>query len=103
MFFRLRRLLRAAGRDLVVLWYAFRNPHTPGIVKLLSVLLALYVFSPIDLVPDSLPVLGWLDDATLLAIGIPALLKLMPQPALHESYGAAERFLSRWTFWRSRS
>ena len=103
MFFRLRRLLRTAGRDLVVLWYAFRNPQTPGIVKLLSIVLALYVFSPIDLVSDALPILGWLDDATLLAIGIPALLKLLPQPTLHESYGAAERFLSRWTFWRSRS
>jgi uncharacterized membrane protein YkvA (DUF1232 family) len=103
MFFRLRRLLRTAGRDLVVLWYACRNPHTPGTVKLLSILLALYVVSPIDLVTDALPVLGWLDDATLLAIGIPAILKLMPQPALYESHGAADRFLSRWTFWRHRS
>ncbi|KIF80458.1 YkvA family protein [Noviherbaspirillum autotrophicum] len=103
MFFRLRRLLRTAGRDLVVLWYAFRHPDTPGAVKLLSILLALYVFSPIDLVPDALPVLGWLDDATLLAIGIPAILKLMPQSPLLESYGAADRFLSRWIFWRKRS
>lgn len=103
MFFRLRRLLRTAGRDLVVLWYAFRNPHTPGSVKLLSILLALYVFSPIDLISDALPILGWLDDATLLAIGIPAILKLMPQSPLHESYSAAERFLSRWSLGRKRS
>ncbi|MGE5649845.1 YkvA family protein [Noviherbaspirillum sp. UKPF54] len=103
MFLRLRRLFRTAGRDIVVLWYAFRHPHTPGTVKLLSVALALYVFSPVDLVPDALPVLGWLDDATLLAIGIPAILKLMPQAPLHESYGAADRFLSRWAFWRKRA
>lgn len=103
MFFRLRRLIRAAGRDVVVLWYACRNPETPALVKLFSILLALYVVSPIDLIPDTLPILGWLDDATLLALGIPVLLKLMPQTTLQEAHGAADRLLSRWAFWRHRS
>lgn len=103
MFLRLRRLIRAAGRDVVVLWYACRNPKTPALVKLISILLALYVVSPIDLAPDTLPVLGWLDDATLLALGLPALLKLIPQAALQDAQGAANHLLSRWTFWRHRS
>lgn len=103
MFLRIRRLLRTAGRDVIVLWYACRSPETPVTVKLLSILLALYVISPIDLIPDTIPILGWLDDATLVAFGLPAILRLMPQPALHESYGAADRFLSRWMFWHKRS
>jgi uncharacterized membrane protein YkvA (DUF1232 family) len=51
-------------------------------------------------VPDALPVLGWLDDATLLAFGIPALLKLVPAAALTDAHGASQRFLSKWAFWR---
>lgn len=103
MFFRLGRLVRAAGRDIVVLWYACRNPRTPALVKLISIVLALYLISPVDLLPDTLPILGWLDDATLLALTIPALLKLAPQAALQDAHEAADRLLSRWAFWRHRS
>ena len=100
MFSRLRRLARLAGREVTVLWFACRHPATPRLVKLGAGLLAFYVLSPIDLVPDTLPVLGWLDDATLLAFGIPALLKLVPATALTDAHGASERFLSKWAFWR---
>lgn len=103
MFFRLSRLARVIGRDAIVLWYACRNPMTPMSVKLGIVLMALYVISPIDLVSDILPVLGWIDDVTLLAFGIPAVLKLIPRPALHEAQSATERLLSKWTFWQRRS
>ncbi|HEV2611972.1 MAG TPA: DUF1232 domain-containing protein [Noviherbaspirillum sp.] len=100
MFLRLSRLFRAAGRDAVVLWFACRNPLTPGAVKLGALLLALYIISPVDLLSDLLPVLGWMDDVTLLAIGIPAILKLMPQPALRDAYSDADRLMSRWALWR---
>lgn len=102
MFFRLRRMIKAAGREIVVLWYACRNPETPARVKLIAALLAIYILSPIDLVSDALPFLGWIDDATLLALGIPAILRLAPRPALQQAHGAADRLLSRWTFWRKR-
>lgn len=100
MLNRLRRIARLAGREAAVLWFACRNPATPLAVKLGAGLLAIYMLSPIDLVPDALPVLGWLDDATILAFGIPALLKLIPGGALAEARGASERFLSKWAFWR---
>ena len=103
MFLRLSRLLKAAGRDLIVLWYACRIPGTPVMIKLISILLAVYVFSPIDLLPDALPILGWIDDATLLALCIPVLLKLVPQPTLLDAREAADRTLSRWAFRRNRS
>ena len=101
MFYRLRKLFRSAGRDLVVLWYACRNQRTPGMIKLAAILLGIYVFSPIDLIPDTLPVIGWVDDVTLLALAIPALLRMAPSESLHEAHVAADKLLSRWTFWRN--
>jgi len=100
MFSRLQRLIRTAGRDLPLVWFALRNTHTPVALKLGAMLLAIYVISPIDLVPDALPVLGWLDDATLLALAIPFLLKFVPASALAESQLARDQWLSRWKFWR---
>jgi uncharacterized membrane protein YkvA (DUF1232 family) len=98
MFLRLGRLFRAVGRDILVLWYACRNPATPFRLKLVAILLGLYVFSPIDIVPDWLALLGLVDDVTLLAIGIPALLRFIPENALHDARIAADGLLSRMRF-----
>ena len=101
MLARLRSLFRTTGRELAVLWYACRHPSTPRMVKLAAIVLVGYVISPIDLIPDALPVLGWIDDVTLLAFGIPALLKLVPANALLDAHSASERLLSKWAFWRT--
>jgi uncharacterized membrane protein YkvA (DUF1232 family) len=98
MFLRLGRLFRAVGRDILVLWYACRNPSTPFRLKLVAILIGLYVFSPIDVLPDWLAVLGFVDDVTLLAIGIPALLKFVPEGTLHNARMAADGLLSRMRF-----
>jgi uncharacterized membrane protein YkvA (DUF1232 family) len=92
--------MRAVGRDIVVLWYACRNPATPLHLKLLALLAALYVFSPLDLIPDWLALLGIADDITLLALGVPLLLKLVPHGALQQARGQAESVLSRMRFGR---
>ncbi len=93
--FRLGRFIRAVGRDILVLWYACRNPATPLLVKIAALLIAAYVISPIDLVPDWFVLLGWTDDITLLALGIPALLRLVPEHVLREAHGAADGLLPR--------
>lgn len=98
MFLRLGRLFRSAGREMLVLWYASRNPSTPKLMKLATVLLMLYVISPIDLIPDWIPVLGWLDDVTVLAFGVPALMRLLPQPILAQAHAQADALLSRLRF-----
>lgn len=82
MFLRLFRRIRATGKNLIVAWYAMRNPATPLIAKLLLAALALYVISPIDLLPDAFPVLGWVDDISMLAFVLPALLNLLPADIL---------------------
>lgn len=103
MFLRLFKLFKLAGRDATLLWYACRNPATPLPVKLGAVLLAFYVMSPIDLVPDALPMLGWMDDAALLAFAIPAILTLVPERVMSDARLSAERRFSRWTFWRGKA
>lgn len=95
MFFRLGRLVRAGGRNLLVLWYACRNPVTPLRLKLATLLLAVYLVSPVDLVPDWFMLLGWIDDVTLLALGIPAILRMAPASVLQDARAAAEGLLAR--------
>ena len=69
----LSKLLQWAKKlkaEVVTLWFCYRHPQTPLIAKILAVAVVAYAFSPIDLIPDFIPVLGLLDDAILLPIGI---------------------------------
>lgn len=100
MFLRMRRLMRLLGRDTVRLWYAFRHPASPLRVKIAAALVALYVLSPIDLIPDALLLFGWIDDVAILAFVIPAILRMMPLQPLQDVGASAERWLTRWRFWR---
>lgn len=68
-------ILRGDARQL---WFALRHPLAPGWLKLGTALIALYVFSPIDIVPDVLPVIGWVDDLVLVPMAIRWLLKFLP-------------------------
>ncbi len=82
---RLTRRLRAAAGHLRIGWYAWRNPALRWPGKLVLALMALYLVSPIDIVPDTLPLLGWLDDFALAAIILPLMLKLLPADVLREA------------------
>ncbi len=99
---RLRTFLKTAGKEALILLWAFRHPATPGFVKLGTILLALYAISPIDLVPD-FPIIGWLDDAAILMLGIPYLIKRLPEPVRQQAMAAAERTLARFGVKRSNS
>jgi uncharacterized membrane protein YkvA (DUF1232 family) len=68
-------LVRGDAREL---WFALRHPAAPGWLKLGSVLIALYVLSPIDLIPDVVPVFGVIDDLLLVPLAIRWLLKRLP-------------------------
>jgi uncharacterized membrane protein YkvA (DUF1232 family) len=68
-------LLRGDARQL---WFALRHPSAPGWLKLGTALIVLYVLSPIDLVPDFIPVIGVLDDLVLVPLAIRWLLKRLP-------------------------
>ena len=81
---RLGERARALRRDAVTLWLAARDPRTPLAAKLLAGLVAAYAFSPIDLIPDFIPVLGLLDDLVIVPLGAWAVLRMLPAPLLEE-------------------
>jgi len=78
MFKRLTLLWTVVRGDARELWFALRHPDAPGWLKLGTALIALYVLSPIDLIPDVLPIIGMVDDVVLVPLAIRWLLKRLP-------------------------
>jgi uncharacterized membrane protein YkvA (DUF1232 family) len=81
---------RAIKRDVHAVWLAARHPRTPWHAKALALAVAAYALSPIDLIPDFIPVLGYLDDLLIVPLGILAVTKLVPADVLAECRAAAE-------------
>ena len=90
---RLREWAQRLKAELVALWFCTRHPRTPLLAKVLAAGLAAYAFSPIDLIPDFIPVLGYLDELVILPAGIWLVLKLVPADVLAECRGKAARWL----------
>lgn len=65
-------------QDVVALWIAARDPRTPWQAKAVAAAVAAYALSPIDLIPDFLPVLGYLDDLVIVPLGIVLAVRLIP-------------------------
>ena len=78
MFKRLTILWTVLRGDARKLWFALRHPNSPGWLKLGTALIALYLFSPIDIIPDVLPFFGVMDDIVLVPFAIRWLLKRLP-------------------------
>jgi uncharacterized membrane protein YkvA (DUF1232 family) len=91
---RLRAWARATRRDAVALYLAARDPRVPWPAKAVAVAVAAYALSPIDLIPDFIPVLGLLDDLLLVPLGIVVARRLVPADLLEEHRRAAERLLA---------
>jgi uncharacterized membrane protein YkvA (DUF1232 family) len=79
-------------KQLIVLHLAYRDLRTPWYAKALVVFIIAYALSPIDLIPDFIPVLGYLDDIILLPIGIYFALKLIPYEVIKEAKIRAETY-----------
>jgi uncharacterized membrane protein YkvA (DUF1232 family) len=82
-------------RDIVALWLAARDPRVPWYVKFASGAVAAYALSPIDLIPDFIPVIGYLDDLILLPLAIAAIVRLIPPPVLSDLRAKADRLAER--------
>ncbi|NJN15829.1 MAG: DUF1232 domain-containing protein [Oscillochloris sp.] len=80
----LRKQTQALKREVTALWLAAKHPQTPWPLKLLAGLVVAYALSPIDLIPDVVPLLGYLDDLLLVPLGIVLLLRLLPADILNE-------------------
>lgn len=90
MLARLRDWARTIGRDVHALYLAARDPRVPWYAKLLAGCVAAYALSPIDLIPDFIPVLGYLDDLLIVPLGIVLVVALIPPTIMAEHRAAAE-------------
>jgi len=88
--------LHAAKSELRALTVAMRHERTPWYAKALLLLIVAYAVSPIDLIPDPIPVLGYLDDALLLPLGIVLVVRLIPGDVLAACRTAPEAVAPRW-------
>src|SRR3954470_15841414 len=70
--------------QLMTLWFCRSHPRTPLAARILAALVLAYAFSPIDLIPDFIPVLGYLDDLLLVPLGITLALKMIPPAVMVE-------------------
>lgn len=86
---KLKDWARTIKRDVHVIYLAARDPRIPWYVKALALCVAGYALSPIDLIPDFIPVLGYLDDAIIVPLGVLAVMKLIPPEVMAEHRAAA--------------
>ena len=84
MLERLKRWAAELKTQLLALWYCRQHPDMPWAAKAVAILVVAYAFSPIDLVPDFIPVLGYLDDLIIVPLGISLAVRLTPPHVLAE-------------------
>ncbi len=94
MLYRLLRWAKQLKAEAVTLWFCYRHPDTPLVAKVLAIGIVAYAFSPIDLIPDFIPVLGLLDEAILLPAAIWLALKFIPRPILDVCRAKATTWLA---------
>jgi uncharacterized membrane protein YkvA (DUF1232 family) len=80
---------RKLKREAYALYLASRDPRTPWLAKVVAIAVVAYLFSPIDLIPDPIPVLGYLDDLLIVPAGIAIALRLVPAEVMADSRAAA--------------
>ncbi|HEY6239783.1 MAG TPA: YkvA family protein [Burkholderiales bacterium] len=90
----LKERAQALRSETVALCFAARHPDTPWYAKLLVAGIAAYALSPIDLIPDFIPILGYLDDLVLIPLGIVLAVRLIPHPVLAECRARARALLA---------
>ena len=87
---RLKERLRPLRREVLALFLAIRHPGTPWYARLVAAAVVVYAVSPIDLIPDPVPVLGYLDDLLLIPLGVLLVRLLIPPAVLAECRARAE-------------
>jgi len=78
-------------RHTLTVYFAARDPRTPFLVRILAVLVAAYALSPIDLIPDFVPILGYLDDLLLIPLGLALVVRLTPSEVIEAARARAEQ------------
>ena len=91
-FSNLKSWAKALKRDVMTLWFALKHPQTPWHARAFAFLLTAYALSPIDLIPDFIPVLGYLDDLIIVPIGVWLLIRMVPNQVVIDSRTQADEW-----------
>ena len=86
---------RQLKTELFALYLAYKDPRTPWYARIFAAVVVGYAFSPIDLIPDPIPILGYLDDLLLLPLGVYLALKLIPTQVMEESREKATELVAQ--------
>lgn len=81
---RLKEWARTLKRDVIALWIASRDPRTPVVAKIVAGCISAYALSPVDLIPDFIPILGYLDELLIVPLGIALAIRLIPVSLMTE-------------------
>jgi len=92
---RLRGWARSLKRQTLVVYYAARDPRTPWPLRVFALGIAAYALSPIDLIPDFIPVLGYLDDVILLPLAIALVMRWLPATVIADAQARADAVADR--------
>ena len=84
---------RGLRREVYTLYFAYRDPRVPWYAKALAACVVGYAFSPIDLIPDPVPILGYLDDLVLVPLGVLAVRRMIPEEVLAECRQRADALI----------
>lgn len=87
---KLKNYARKLKQNLLVLYLSYKDTRVPWFAKLVAICVVAYAFSPVDLIPDFIPVLGYLDDLIIVPLGISLALKLIPPYIIEENREKAE-------------
>ena len=82
---KLKKKATSIKQETTALYFAYRDPRTPWHARVFSALVVAYFLSPVDLVPDFIPILGYLDDLILVPLGITLALKMIPSEVLTDA------------------
>ena len=100
MYQKIKQWAKTIKKDVLVVWLVAKDQRTPVWIKILALIVAAYALSPIDLIPDFIPVLGYLDDIIIVPLGLLLVIKLTPQEILDDcrirASLLAERPVNRW-------
>lgn len=81
---KLKNKAKQQKKQVLMLYIAYKKKETPLIAKIFTILIVAYALSPIDLIPDFIPIVGYLDDLIIIPVGIKIALKLIPSEIIEE-------------------
>jgi uncharacterized membrane protein YkvA (DUF1232 family) len=92
---RVKSWARNIKRDVVTVYFAARDPQAPMGARILAAVVAAYALSPIDLIPDFIPVFGYLDDLLIVPLGLLLVMRMMPEAVLVNARAKADTLLAK--------